>query len=177
MKVLDLFCPNDHAFEGWFASEDDYQSQLQRGLLQCPLCGSGDIRKGLSAPRLNLGARAPAVEQPAPQASLPVPVPAQGTPGSPDERAPALTPDQMRQAQAVHQQLQAAWLRVSREIVARTEDVGLRFAQEALDMHRGEIEERPIRGQATREEAVQLMEEGVALMPLALPAAAKETLQ
>ncbi len=175
MKVLDLFCPNDHAFEGWFASEDDYQSQLQHGLLQCPLCGSGDIRKGLSAPRLNLGAREPTAEQPATQASLPVP--AQGTPGSSDERALALTPDQMRQAQAVHQQLQAAWLRVSREIVARTEDVGPRFAQEALDMHRGEIEERPIRGQATREEAVQLLEEGVALLPLALPAAAKETLQ
>ncbi len=175
MKVLDLFCPNDHAFEGWFASEDDYQSQLQRGLLQCPLCGSSDIRKGLSAPRLNLGARAPAGEPPAAQASLPVP--AQGSSGSSDERVPALTPDQMRQAQAVHQQLQAAWLRVSREIVARTEDVGPRFAQEALDMHRGEIEERPIRGQATREEAVQLLEEGVALMPLALPATAKETLQ
>ena len=77
----------------------------------------------------------------------------------------------------MQQQLQAAWLRVSREIVARTEDVGPRFAQEALDMHRGEIEERPIRGQATREEAAQLLEEGVALLPLALPAAAKETLQ
>lgn len=171
MKVLDLFCPNDHAFEGWFASEDDYQSQLQRGLLQCPLCGSGDIRKGLSAPRLNLGARAPAVEQAA------LPGSSQGSKGPLGAQAPALTPDQMHHAQAVQQQLQAAWLRVSREIVARTEDVGPRFAQEALDMHRGEIEERPIRGQATREEAAQLLQEGVALLPLALPAAAKETLQ
>ncbi len=175
MKVLDLFCPNDHAFEGWFASEDDYQSQLQRGLLQCPLCGSGDIRKGLSAPRLNLGARAPAVEQAAVQAALPGS--SQGSKGPLGAQAPALTPDQMHHAQAVQLQLQAAWLRVSREIVARTEDVGPRFAQEALDMHRGEIEERPIRGQATREEAAQLLEEGVALLPLALPAAAKETLQ
>ena len=54
MKVLDLFCADDHAFEGWFGSEDDFQSQLARGLVQCPLCGNAHIRKGLSAPRLNL---------------------------------------------------------------------------------------------------------------------------
>ena len=44
MKVLDLLCAHDHAFEGWFASEDDFQGQLTRGLLQCPLCSNLDIR-------------------------------------------------------------------------------------------------------------------------------------
>ena len=59
MKVLDLKCAGQHVFEGWFASEDDFQSQLSRGLVQCPMCGDAAISKQLSAPRLNLGATPP----------------------------------------------------------------------------------------------------------------------
>ena len=73
--------------------------------------------------------------------------------------------------------LQAAWLDLARKIVANTEDVGARFAQEARRMHHGEVQERAIRGQATLDEAMELLEEGIAVMPLPLPAAAKETLQ
>src|SRR3990167_2355614 len=55
MKVLNLQCAHQHVFEGWFASEDDYVSQLGRGLVACPMCGDTSISKMLSAPRLNLG--------------------------------------------------------------------------------------------------------------------------
>ena len=55
MKVLNLQCSHQHDFEGWFASEDDFHQQLERGLLSCPLCGDAQVRKMLSAPRLNLG--------------------------------------------------------------------------------------------------------------------------
>jgi hypothetical protein len=66
MKVLDLRCAHEHPFEGWFASEDDYLSQRERGLVECPLCGDKDITRLPSAPRLNVsGAREP---QPAPAA-------------------------------------------------------------------------------------------------------------
>ena len=33
MKVLDLRCAHGHRFEGWFASDADMQSQMDRGLL------------------------------------------------------------------------------------------------------------------------------------------------
>lgn len=56
MKVLDLQCAHHHAFEGWFASEHDFQSQLARGLVACPMCDDTAVTKLLSAPRLNLGA-------------------------------------------------------------------------------------------------------------------------
>ena len=63
MKVLDLHCPQNHGFEGWFASEDDFQSQLARGLVECPLCGDTAVSRRPSAPRLNLGAsRRPAAQ-------------------------------------------------------------------------------------------------------------------
>jgi hypothetical protein len=54
MKVLDLRCANDHRFEGWFASEDDFQSQSARGLVECPLCADKVVARLPSAPRLNV---------------------------------------------------------------------------------------------------------------------------
>ncbi len=154
MKVLDLNCQHGHVFEGWFASEDDFQSQKARALVQCPMCGDAHIEKRLSAPRLNLGAQAPAAG-PASPSSTPAPA----------------------AAAASRRALQAAWLRASRELVAKSEDVGERFAAEARRMHHGETEARAIRGQATVEQAVELLEEGIGVMPLALAETAKKTLQ
>lgn len=151
MKVLDLNCQHGHVFEGWFASEDDFQSQKTRALVQCPMCGDAHIEKRLSAPRLNLGAQAPAAGSAATSSS------------------PAPT--------ASRQALQAAWVRASREVLARTEDVGARFADEARRMHHGEVASRAIRGQATPQDALELLEEGIGVLPLALADDAKETLQ
>ena len=171
MKVLDLQCRQAHVFEGWFASEEDFQDQLQRGLVQCPLCGDDHIEKRLSAPRLNLGARAPASDQELSQRSSRAASSDSHPAGSTAPSAASTT------ARGLPPELQVAWLELARKVVANTEDVGERFADEARRMHHGEVQERAIRGQATREEAVQLLEEGIAVMPLPLPAAAKETLQ
>jgi hypothetical protein len=144
MKVLDLQCTAHHQFEGWFASEDDFQGQLGRGQVACPLCGDTAIAKKPSAPRLNLGAPAPAKQEvmTAPDANL-----------------------------------QAAWLKMVRHVLAHTEDVGERFAEEARKIHYGEREQRGIRGQATREETQALLEEGVEVLPLPIPDALKGPLQ
>lgn len=72
---------------------------------------------------------------------------------------------------------QAEFLKALRHVMANTEDVGERFADEARAMHYGDTEQRSIRGQASREEAIELLEEGIEVMPLLLPAAVKETLQ
>ena len=58
MKVLDLRCGAGHPFEGWFASEDDYGKQRERGLLDCPVCGNAEVVRLPSAPRLNLSGAA-----------------------------------------------------------------------------------------------------------------------
>ncbi|MFT4268145.1 MAG: DUF1178 family protein [Xenophilus sp.] len=147
MKVLNLRCAHGHAFEGWFGSDQDVERQLERGLVECPMCGDTAIAKGLSAPRLNLGAREPAAA-----AQSVVAGPAADT-------------------------LEGRWMRAVREVLARTEDVGERFAEEARRMHYGEAEERGIRGQATREQTEALLEEGIAVLPLPIPAALKEPLQ
>ena len=63
MKVLNLRCAGDHGFEGWFASEEEFAAQAARAGIACPLCGSTEISRLPSAPRLNVGRHsAPAAE-------------------------------------------------------------------------------------------------------------------
>ena len=52
MIVFDLRCGGGHVFEGWFGSSGDYDSQRQRGLVSCPVCGSPEVEKAPMTPRL-----------------------------------------------------------------------------------------------------------------------------
>jgi len=45
-----LVCANAHPFEGWFASSADYDDQAARKLVECPVCGVGEVRKQIMAP-------------------------------------------------------------------------------------------------------------------------------
>lgn len=150
MKVLDLRCAQDHRFEGWFASEEEAQSQISRDLVQCPVCGDHAVTRLPSAPRLNLsGATAPkAAAKPAQQAA--------------QRAAPPAT-------------LQALYLKAVKQVLAQTEDVGDRFAEEARRMHYDEAPERGIRGSASPEEVQALAEEGIETFPLVVPDALKQT--
>lgn len=53
--MLDLQCAHGHAFEGWFASHDDFDLQFSRGLVECPVCGERSVEKLPSAPNLHFG--------------------------------------------------------------------------------------------------------------------------
>ena len=53
----------------------------------------------------------------------------------------------------------------------------VRFADEARRIHYGEAEERGIRGQATSEQAEELLDEGIAVVALLVPPGFKSTLQ
>ena len=174
MKVLNLQCGQQHSFEGWFGSEDDFQSQLLRGLVECPMCADKAVVKMPSAPRLNFGGHAPPSEAPE-QASTPAPS-SPAAAGSDAELSTGLSTVTEQPAQASPEQ-QAAFLKAVRHVLANTEDVGDKFANQARAMHYGDAEPRSIRGQATPREAVELIEEGIDVMALPMPAALKETLQ
>jgi hypothetical protein len=131
-----------HTFEGWFASEDDYQQQRRSGLLQCPVCGSAEVQKLLNAPHLNLQ-----------QCRS-------------KEEGTCTTPSTDEAAEPAVCQQQARWLRTMRRAVQQSEDVGERFAEEARKMHAGETPERSIRGKASMQEAQALQEEGIDVLPL-----------
>jgi hypothetical protein len=147
MKVIDLRCQSGHRFEGWFGSDDDFLDQNGRGLIECPLCADKVIVRLPSAPRLNLSGAA--------EPAAPVAVPAA------DDTAA----------------LQARWLQMARHVLANTEDVGERFAEEARRIHYGESVERAIRGQASADEREALRDEGIEVHPLPVPAGFKDSLQ
>jgi len=153
MKVFNLRCAHGHGFEGWFASEEAFVDQVDRGLLECPMCSDKAITRLPSAPRLNLsGARAPV---PASVPSTQKPAPAAGSVVQPPPEAT----------------MEAMWLQAVHHVLRNTEDVGAKFAEEARRIHYGESERRGIRGQATPEQREELADEGIEVMPFPLPSA------
>ncbi len=187
MKVLDLQCSQQHSFEGWFGSEDDFQSQLAGNLVQCPMCGNAEITKKLSAPRFNLGksvapsaemateakngskSEANAVSKASSSSNELVPQTAQSNQTQQVVKHPNLSPE-------AAEVMQAAWLEVAKQVMANTEDVGSSFASEARKIHYGEADERAIRGQATPDQTMELIEEGIDVMPLPIPESLKRPL-
>jgi hypothetical protein len=159
MKVLDLQCARGHGFEGWFASEDDFQRQIDSGFLTCPLCGEARITRLLSAPHLNLrgGSHDSSEDESA------------NTAQNPEKQQPAATPATESTAAAIPAAQQAAWLHMVRRVLAHTENVGERFAEEARRIHYGETPERGIRGKASPAETAALLAEGIAVLPLPIP--------
>lgn len=149
MKVFDIQCSHGHIFEGWFASEEDFQKQRSAALVGCPFCGDTQVQKRLSAPRLNAKSNQKRSATPAAEAYQ---APPQGA-----FAAPAPT-----------EKMQQLWLQVVEHVMKHTEDVGDDFAQEARRIHYGESPERGIRGQATVEQALELEDEGIDVVPLAV---------
>jgi hypothetical protein len=179
MKVLNLQCAGMHTFEGWFGSEEDYQSQRERGLVACPMCADTEVRKLPSAPRLNLGAAEPRqskpVSQETPSAATGAVTPLTNLPAKPTAETVASSLAQVHPEAA--EMVQEAWMKMVKHVIANTEDVGQNFAEEARKIHYGESEERNIRGQASVEETQDLLEEGIEVMPLPVPDALKGGLQ
>jgi hypothetical protein len=160
MKVLDLQCPHGHRFEGWFASVDDFESQLSRRLVECPMCAATEVSRVPSAPRLNLSGATGAGESQAAGASA----------GAAKEQ-----PDDARAARM--REIEANAMRALRELIQKTENVGDRFAEEARRIHYNEAPARNIRGVATPEDARSLVEEGIDVVPLPGAWTSKESLQ
>lgn len=165
MKVLNLGCDSGHPFEGWFGSEDDFLQQRQQGLLECPVCSSREVHKRLSAPRLNLGKGQGAGADNA----VPAGPSLAGEAGRPGEGATVPVHSPSPEAAAAMALMNEAWSRAVRHVMANTEDVGERFAEEARRIHYGETAERGIRGQTSAEERQALIEEGIEVLPLPMP--------
>lgn len=159
MKVLNLRCGQGHGFEGWFASDEDFEAQTARGQLSCPVCGDAQALRMPTAPRLNLGRGRPG-------ADLPEAAPPAATGAS------AVPP-----VESQEQRLAGLWAQAVAQVLARTEDVGERFPEEARRIHYGEAPERGIRGQATPDEREALREEGIEVVALPVPESLKGPLQ
>ena len=146
MIVYDLQCESGHRFEGWFGSAEDFATQRDRGLLECPGCGTKGVVRVPSAARINMGAM--------------MPVPADQAPAVPPQEAEGRDPI------AIAQML---YSRMLDTLLNKSEDVGKEFASEARRIHSDEAPKRAIRGQATQEEHDALVDEGIPVLRLPIP--------
>ena len=148
MIHYNLRCKRGHPFESWFQSSSAYEAQEKRKLVNCPVCGSAKVEKAIMAPQI-VGKKGRERAQPEPAPSTEV---AQAAP----------TPLLMAQERGLRAKLKE----LRDHIVKNADNVGERFPNEARAMHYGDIEHRPIYGEASPEEARALIDEGVEVSPL-----------
>jgi hypothetical protein len=148
MIHYNLRCQRGHTFESWFQSSSAYEAQEKHKLVNCPVCGSAKVERAIMAPQI--------VSKKGKDRALPAPAAAV------DVAAPASTPLLMAQ----ERELRAKLKELRDHIVKSADNVGERFPVEARKMHYGDIEHRPIYGEASPDEARALIEEGVEVTPL-----------
>ena len=142
MIIFDLRCGGGHVFEAWFGSSADFAAQQARGLVSCPLCGSAEVAKAPMAPA----------------------VPAKSNSRASGRELFSGAPDEVKAMLASASALQ-------KRVLAQSEAVGDRFADEARAIHLGDAEARAIHGRATRAEAESLLDDGIPVAPLPFPVA------
>lgn len=137
MIQYSLSCENDHKFDAWFRNAAAYDDQHAKGIVTCPVCGSGDVQKALMAPAIPRKGASEKSEK------MPVAI------GHPQQA-----------------ELRAAMKALRDKVVAEADYVGDEFATEARKIHDNEVEPRGIYGEATKEEVAGLVEDGIDFMPL-----------
>jgi hypothetical protein len=152
-----LRCERGHGFESWFQSSAAYESQEKRKLVSCPSCGSTKVERAIMAPQI--------VSKRGRDSSVPAPVRAPAAPpeaAATEVTAQGSTPLLMAQ----ERELRAKLRELRDHIVKNADNVGEKFPNEARKMHYGDIEHRPIYGEASPDEARALIDEGVEVSPL-----------
>jgi hypothetical protein len=152
-----LRCERTHSFESWFQSSAAYESQEKRKLVSCPSCGSTKVERAIMAPQI--------VSKKGRDSAAPAPAPAPAAP--PEATAKEVTAQGSTPLLMAQERELRAKLRELRDhIVKNADNVGERFPNEARKMHYGDIEHRPIYGEASPDEARALIDEGVEVSPL-----------
>lgn len=151
MIVYDLACRAGHCFEGWFASSVDFDDQRERGLIVCPTCGADQVDKAPMAPAVPRKGNQLTASQPQ-QGMVSAPLPPEAA------------------------QVLAKLVEVQAQVLKQSRWVGNDFAEQSREIHYGEWDAEVIHGQATLDEAKELIDEGIAVMPLLVPVAPPEEL-
>lgn len=149
-----LVCDNAHEFESWFAGSSSFEEQARRGLVTCPACNSKHVERAIMAPNVARSDRGARKIEAEPEASA----------AAPPAISPLATPAALIGDKEIA--LRQMLAELHKHVAENAEHVGPRFADEALKIHHGESDSRPIYGEATADDARMLHEEGVEFMPL-----------
>lgn len=154
MVIYDLICESGHTFEGWFKNPEDVLDQQQAGFLCCPVCDSVNVSKKLTASKLTKKSNCSTQLQVSEPSSTPtVAVNVDGN------QQAASTPENFNKLQSMLGEVHSF-------ISKNFKDVGNRFTEQAISIHKGDMEKKNIRGTATKEQIKEMAEEGVQAVPL-----------
>ena len=146
-----LNCHKSHEFEAWFASSGAFDTQVKKKLVTCPVCGSAKVTKALMAPNVVTSEKA-AKRGKSPKSETPA--------------EPEAPPHPQLVANAESRELIARMRRLRDEVLAKSEYVGPRFAEEARRIHDEPGPPRGIHGEATTAEVKSLAEDGIDVYPV-----------
>ncbi len=155
-----LICAEQHEFDSWFADSAAYDALAAAGQLSCAVCGSPEVKKAIMAPAVQTRRARP------PEAAAVAPAPSAGAPAAADAPTPAAA---MSSAMPVERKMLAMMRAVAQHVRETHSYVGDKLPEEARKMHYGETEERPVYGDASRQDVEALAEEGIDLIPLPMP--------
>ncbi|MEI8395340.1 MAG: DUF1178 family protein [Rhodospirillaceae bacterium] len=157
MILFNLRCADGHGFEAWFKDGAAWEEQRRAGVAECPVCGSTDVSKAPMAPRIARSRGSSDTGRPGTGRHEVESHEAGGNDsgGADDEAARRAKGEVLRQLNSL-----------CRVVEQNCDYVGDRFAEEARRIHYGESKPRDIYGEASKEQATELHEEGVVFQQL-----------
>ena len=174
MVIYDLVCQSGHEFEGWFKKPEDLVSQQESGILTCPYCNSVSISKKVTASKVTKKSNS---SQGIVNGLQSVATNVEGSVGANHNSDSAVDFSDGGNVSKEHfVKLQKMLTKVHDYVDKNFEDVGNRFAEEALKIHKGESEATNIRGTASHSEMKELADEGVTAVPLPVKPITKKDL-
>jgi hypothetical protein len=153
MIVFDLQCRALHIFEAWFDNSSAYERQKKQHMIACPICEDTHIAKVLSAPNVSAKSNQRTVH------------PKTKTENDEKDAVAVSAPADLPTSSEL-KDLMGRLADLQEKVEASHEDVGDTFPEEVRKIHYGESAVRPIYGDATPQEAQDLQEEGIEILPL-----------
>jgi len=140
LKCKSTYCSEKNEFDGWFQNFEAFQSQMTKGLITCPLCGSHNIIKLLATPNVRK-------------------VNLQTLENIKAENNSAVINSEKK---VFGNENVATILRtLKKEIQKNSTFVGDKFVSKARSMKMGKIKETPIHGHGTNKEIQELRDDGI----------------
>ena len=154
-----LQCAKGHSFEGWFQSSDAFDKQAKKKLVACPKCGSIKVERGLMVPSVVTGRKKDETRARRRAAVAAASAAVREETGAAAAEKTLVADPEQRQILRELKKLRDA-------VLAKSEYVGPRFAEEARRIHNEETPARGIHGEASVDDVKALVEDGIEVHPI-----------
>ena len=139
MIKFSLICECSSKFEGWFPSNEDYENQLVKGQLLCPMCDSTKVRKDIMSPSIK-----------------------KKSTKTPRQRGKQTMLEMAKGQMVMGGRARTLLKQLEKHVTDNFENVGKNFPREARKAIKGKRDEE-FYGTATKKEADKLVNEGIDL--------------